>query len=155
MIETKVFAMTTSTHAKGRSRFDKFVRFYPFAELNRAVDDQRNGHAAGQSGRRCDRESAAMQGVLHGAQVVRRLALDARHLYQHQAFQFTGDYGDNGFLEEYTSEIQGEPTRVVVMVYTGRAVPRRGVTTELHLAACKAAASRRNQTRHDFVAFFV
>ena len=61
-------------------------------------------------------EGAAMQGVLHGAEAVRRLVLDARQLYQHQEFQFTGDYGEDGFLEEYTCEIQGQPTRVVVTV---------------------------------------
>jgi hypothetical protein len=32
-------------------------------------------------------EGAAMQGVLHGAEAV-----------EHQEFQFTGKYGDNGFL---------------------------------------------------------
>jgi hypothetical protein len=61
-------------------------------------------------------EGAAMQGALQGAENVRRLVLDARALYQHQEFQFTGDYGDNGFLEEYTCQIQGEPTSVVVTV---------------------------------------
>jgi hypothetical protein len=61
-------------------------------------------------------EGAAMQGVLHGAESVRKLVTDARKLYQNQQFQFTGDYGDNGFLEEYTCQIQGEPTSVVVTV---------------------------------------
>jgi hypothetical protein len=61
-------------------------------------------------------EGAAMQGTLRGGENVRRLVLDARALYQHQAFQFTGDYGDNGFLEEYTCDILGEPTSVVVTV---------------------------------------
>jgi hypothetical protein len=61
-------------------------------------------------------EGAAMQGVLHGAPLVHRLVTDARKLYQNQQFQFTGDYGDNGFLEEYTCNIQGEPTSVVVTV---------------------------------------
>jgi aryl-alcohol dehydrogenase len=32
-------------HSKGRFPFDKFVRFYPFAEINRAIEDQRNGIA--------------------------------------------------------------------------------------------------------------
>jgi hypothetical protein len=59
------------------------------------------------------REHIARQ---RGAEAVRRLLLDARQLYRHQEFQFTGDYGHNGFLEEYTCEIQGEPTRVVVTV---------------------------------------
>ena len=36
-------------------------------------------------------EGAAMQGVLHGAENVRRLVLDARALYEHQEFEFTGD----------------------------------------------------------------
>jgi hypothetical protein len=61
-------------------------------------------------------EGAAMQGTLHGAEAVRKLVLDARELYEHQEFDFTGDYGTNGFLEEYTCRIQGEPTSVVVTV---------------------------------------
>jgi hypothetical protein len=61
-------------------------------------------------------EGAAMQGVLHGAENVRRLVLDARKVYENQEFQFTGNYGDDGFLEEYTCKIKGEPTRVVVTV---------------------------------------
>ena len=61
-------------------------------------------------------EGTAMQGVLHGAENVRRLVLDARKIYENQEFQFTGNYGENGFPEEYTCKIQGEPTRVVVTV---------------------------------------
>ena len=61
-------------------------------------------------------EGAAMQGTLHGAETVRKVVLDARELYKNQEFQFTGDYGDDGFLEEYTCQIQGEPTSVVVTV---------------------------------------
>ena len=66
-------------------------------------------------------EGAAMEGILHGAESVRRLVLDARQLYQNQEFQFTGSYGDDGFLEEYTCEIEGQPTRVVVTVTRNRA----------------------------------
>ena len=61
-------------------------------------------------------EGAAMQGVLHGADAVRTLVTDARKIYENQEFQFTGDFGDNGFLEEYTCQIQGQPTSVVVTV---------------------------------------
>ena len=32
-------------YAQGRFPFDKFVRFYPFDQINRAVEDQRNGLA--------------------------------------------------------------------------------------------------------------
>lgn len=61
-------------------------------------------------------EGAAMQGVAHGAKAVRAIVVAAREEYKDQLFSFTGDYGDNGFIEEYTCEIRGEPTRVVVTV---------------------------------------
>jgi hypothetical protein len=57
-----------------------------------------------------------MQGVLQGAENVRNLVTEARKVYQNQVFQFTGDYGSKGFLEEYTCEIEGQPTSVVVVV---------------------------------------
>ena len=47
-------------------------------------------------------EGAAIEGTLHGAEEVRKLVLDARELYEQHEFQFVGDYGDSGFLEEYT-----------------------------------------------------
>lgn len=61
-------------------------------------------------------EGAAMQGAIHGAEAVHKLVTDARVLYENQQFQFTGNYGDDGFIEEYTCNIQGQPTRVVVTV---------------------------------------
>lgn len=61
-------------------------------------------------------EGAAIEGTLHGAEEVRKLVLDARELYEQHAFQFTGNYGDKGFIEEYTCLIQGAPTSAVVTV---------------------------------------
>ena len=61
-------------------------------------------------------EGAAIEGTLHGAEDVRKLVLDARELYEQHEFQFTGDYGDKGFIEEYTCLIQGAPTSAVVTV---------------------------------------
>lgn len=61
-------------------------------------------------------EGAAIEGTLHGAEDVRKLVLDARELYEQQDFHFTGDYGDKGFIEEYTCLIQGAPTSAVVTV---------------------------------------
>lgn len=61
-------------------------------------------------------EGAAIQGVLHGAETVRRVVVDAREVYENQEIHLTADYGDNGFLEEYTCRIQGEPTSVVATV---------------------------------------
>lgn len=62
-------------------------------------------------------EGAAMQGVAHGAEAVRSIVLAARDEYKHQEFSFTGDFGDDGFIEEYSCEIRGEPTKVVVTVH--------------------------------------
>jgi hypothetical protein len=75
------------------------ARYYPWW-LDKLADD-----ATG--------EGAAMQGVLHGAEAVHTLVTDARTIYENQEFQFTGNFGDNGFLEEYTCQIQGQPTSVV------------------------------------------
>jgi hypothetical protein len=61
-------------------------------------------------------EGAAIEGTLHGAEDVRKLVLDARELYQQHEFHFTGNYGDNRFIEEYTCLIQGAPTSAVVTV---------------------------------------
>jgi hypothetical protein len=57
-----------------------------------------------------------MQGVAHGAEAVRAIVVAARDEYKHQEFSFTGNYGDHGFIEEYSCEIRGEPTKVVVTV---------------------------------------
>jgi hypothetical protein len=96
-------------------------------------------------------EGAAMQGVLHGAELVHRLVTDARKIYENQQFQFTGDYGPDGFIEEYTCNIQGQPTRVVVTVKRnaeGRAQhlvvnhrPRSSVLLFAHLMGRKYAGT--------------
>jgi len=61
-------------------------------------------------------ESAFMEGVAQGAEAVRSIVLAARKIYEDQQFSFVGDYGDNGFIEEYTTPIQGKPTSVVVTI---------------------------------------
>ncbi len=64
---------------------------------------------------------AAIEGTLHGAETVRKVVLDARELYKDQKFVFTGDYGDKGFIEEYTCLIHGAPTSAVVTVHRNAA----------------------------------
>jgi hypothetical protein len=61
-------------------------------------------------------EGAAMNGTAQGAEAVRSIVVSARTLYEDQQFSFAGDYSDTGFLEEYSCQIHGEPTRVVVVV---------------------------------------
>jgi hypothetical protein len=62
-----------------------------------------------------------MQGVAHGAGAVHAIVLAAREEYKNQEFSFAGDYGENSFIEEYSCEIRGEPTKVVVMVHRNAA----------------------------------
>ncbi len=61
-------------------------------------------------------EGAAMEGAAQGAEAVRTIVVTARELYEYQEFNFAGDYGDNGFLEDYTAQIGGEPVGVIVLV---------------------------------------
>ena len=61
-------------------------------------------------------QGAAMNGTARGAEKVRSIIVHARTLYEHQVFTYTGPYGSDGFLEQYTTPIQGEPTGVVVAV---------------------------------------
>jgi hypothetical protein len=55
-------------------------------------------------------------GPIQGHEAVRSVVTAARGLYEFQDFSFTGDYGDIGFLEEYTTQVRGEPLSVVVTV---------------------------------------
>jgi hypothetical protein len=61
-------------------------------------------------------EAPAMNGTARGAEAVRSIVVQARELYEFQDFHFTGDYGDNGFLEDYTAAVQGEPLHAIVTV---------------------------------------
>ena len=61
-------------------------------------------------------QGAAMNGTARGAETVRAIIVHARTLYEHQVFTYTGPYGSDGFLEQYTTPIKGEPTGVVVAV---------------------------------------
>jgi hypothetical protein len=61
-------------------------------------------------------EAAAMDGTAHGAADVRSIVVIAKELYENQQFSYAGHCGDNGFLELYTTDVRGVPTRVVVVV---------------------------------------
>ena len=61
-------------------------------------------------------EAAAMQGAAQGAEAVRTITLAARGIYEYQEFNFHGEYGDDGWLEDYTTQVNGQPAGVVVTV---------------------------------------
>lgn len=66
-------------------------------------------------------EGAAMNGAAQGAEAVRSITVTARELYEDQEVTFAGDYGANGFLELYVTQVRGEPTGVVVTVTSNAA----------------------------------
>jgi hypothetical protein len=61
-------------------------------------------------------EGGFMEGYAEGADNVRTIVLAAREVYDFQIFSYTGDFGDNGFIEIYNSAIEGKPLGVVVTV---------------------------------------
>ena len=61
-------------------------------------------------------EGAFMQGAAVGADAVRCLVTYARTLDEYQEFNHFGDYGDDRFIEDYTTQIHGAPTGVIVTV---------------------------------------
>jgi hypothetical protein len=61
-------------------------------------------------------EASAINGFVLGAQAVRSLLVYARTLYEYHEFNFVGGYGDAGFLQDYTTQVRGQPTGVVITV---------------------------------------
>src|SRR5262252_5728405 len=61
-------------------------------------------------------EGSAMDGVAHGAEAVRSIVTYIRTLYDRQEFDFAGPYGEDGFLEDYTAWVGGEPLGNVILI---------------------------------------
>ena len=61
-------------------------------------------------------EASAMDGAAQGPEAVRSIILAVKALYEYQDINFAGDYGDNGFIEDYTTQIHGEPLGVIGVV---------------------------------------
>ena len=62
-------------------------------------------------------EGSAMNGVAQGAEAVRSIVTSIRALYYSQEFTFAGPYGENSFLEDYTTQVRGgEPIGNVVLI---------------------------------------
>ena len=61
-------------------------------------------------------EAAAMDDAAQGREDVGAVMVVAREQYENQVFSYAGPCGDYGFVEDYTAEVRGVPTRVVVLV---------------------------------------
>jgi hypothetical protein len=62
-------------------------------------------------------EASAMDGAAQGAEAVRTIVLAVKSLYEYQEINYAGPYGDNDFIEDYTTQIRGEPLGVIGVVY--------------------------------------
>ena len=54
-------------------------------------------------------EGSAMDGFVRGAEAVRTVLVAIRSLYDYQEFNSVGPYGENGWIEDYTAGVRGEP----------------------------------------------
>jgi len=61
-------------------------------------------------------EGSAMDGFVQGAEAVRAVLVSIRTLYDYQDFNFVGPVGDNGWLEDYTAGVRGEPISNITLV---------------------------------------
>jgi len=61
-------------------------------------------------------EGSAMDGFVQGPEAVRTVLVYIRSLYEYQKFNFAGPYGENGWLEDYTAGVHGEPIGNVTVV---------------------------------------
>ena len=61
-------------------------------------------------------EGSAMNGAVQGADVVRAVLVFIRSIYDDQEFNYAGPWGENGFVEDYTARVQGEPLGNVTLV---------------------------------------
>jgi len=61
-------------------------------------------------------EGSAMDGFVQGAEAVRTVLVSIRTLYDHQEFNSVGPYGENGWIEDYTAGVRGEPIGNVTLV---------------------------------------
>jgi len=61
-------------------------------------------------------EGSMLDGAVQGADAVRALVGGARQVYDRQDFNFAGPCGENGFIEDYTTEVRGRPLGAVHLI---------------------------------------
>lgn len=66
-------------------------------------------------------EASVTNGIVQGPEAVRAILSFARTLYEYQEFNFVGSYGEHGFVEDYTSQVHGEPIGSIVVVHFNEA----------------------------------
>ena len=95
------------TYTTGGDPDGRFADYYP-AWLDNLADD-------------VTIEGSLLDGAALGPEGVRTIVGAIRTLYEHQQFNFAGAYGDNGWLEDYTAQVRGEPIGCAVLVTSNAA----------------------------------
>ena len=90
------------TYTKGGDPEGRYAGYYP-AWLDNLADD-------------VTIEGSLLDGAALGPDAVRTIVGSLRTLYEHQQFNFAGAYADDGWLEDYTAQVRGEPIGCAVIV---------------------------------------
>jgi len=90
------------TYSRGGDGDDRYADYYP-AWLDNLAHD-------------VTIEGSLLDGAALGPEAVRTIVGAIRTLYEHQQFSFAGAYGNNGWLEDYTARVRGEPVGCAVLV---------------------------------------
>ena len=90
------------TYQEGGDPAGRFADYYP-AWLDNLADD-------------VTIEGSLLDGAALGPDAVRTIVGAIRTLYDHQVFSFAGAYGNDGWLEDYTARVRGEPIGCAVLV---------------------------------------
>ena len=61
-------------------------------------------------------EGSMMDGFVQGPEAVRTVLVAIRTLYDYQNFHAVGPFSDNGWFEDYTAGVQGEPIKNITVV---------------------------------------
>jgi hypothetical protein len=61
-------------------------------------------------------EGSMMDGFVQGAEAVRTVIVAIRELYDYQDFNSVGPYGENGWIEDYTAGVRGEPISNITLI---------------------------------------
>jgi hypothetical protein len=61
-------------------------------------------------------EGSMMDGAVTGAETVRTVIRQIRLIYDYQEFHAAGPFGDNGWYEDYTAGVGGEPIKNITVV---------------------------------------
>ena len=72
-------------------------------------------------------EGSMMDGFVQGPDTVRTVVMAIRELYDYQEFNSVGPYGENGWIEDYTAGVRGEPIHNITLVTSNAAGQARRI----------------------------